>query len=87
MINCIQLYEPETLLIEYDQDYSEDDIKNLFKEERIFHIKIYSYCSFVHFYSHDGKSPVKSVTLIAAQLQSLNITETCKNIILNPFTH
>ncbi|CAF1016189.1 unnamed protein product [Rotaria sordida] len=52
-IKCIQLYYPETLLIEYDQQYSEYDIKNLFKNERIFHIKIYSFCAFVHFYCHD----------------------------------
>ncbi len=56
MINCIQLYLPEILLIEYDQEYSEDDIIKFFHKERIFHIKTYSYCSFVHFYSHDGKS-------------------------------
>ncbi|CAF3599964.1 unnamed protein product [Rotaria sordida] len=53
IINCIQLYYPETLLIEYDQEYSEDDIIKLFDKKKIFHIKIYSYCSFVHFYSHD----------------------------------
>jgi len=55
MINCIQLYCPEILLVEYDQEYSEDDIIKLFDEERIFHVKTYPYCSFVHFYSHDGK--------------------------------
>jgi hypothetical protein len=38
-IKCIQLYHPETLLVEYDQDYSEYDIKKLFKNERIFHIR------------------------------------------------
>ncbi|CAF2431942.1 unnamed protein product [Rotaria sp. Silwood2] len=54
-IKCIQLYHPETLLVEYDQEYSEYDIKNLFKNERIFHIKTYSFCAFVHFYCHDGK--------------------------------
>ncbi|UJR22381.1 hypothetical protein I4U23_025443 [Adineta vaga] len=54
MINCIQLYLPETLFIEYnDQDYSEDEIRKLFDNIKIFHIKSYSYCSFVHFYSHD----------------------------------
>ncbi|CAF0732105.1 unnamed protein product [Adineta ricciae] len=52
-IKCIQLYHPETLLIEYDQEYSECDIKNLFKNERIFHIKTYAHCAFVHFYCHD----------------------------------
>ncbi|CAF3434900.1 unnamed protein product [Rotaria sp. Silwood1] len=52
-IKCIQLYYPETLLVEYDQEYSEYDIKNLFKNERIFHIKTYSFCAFVHFYCHD----------------------------------
>jgi hypothetical protein len=57
MINCIQLYLPETLFIEYNhQEYSDDDIRKLFDKEKIFHIKTYSYCSFVHFYSHDGKS-------------------------------
>ena len=58
-IKCIQLYHPETLLIEYDQEYSECDIKNLFKNERIFHIKTYAHCAFVHFYCHDGKLHTK----------------------------
>ncbi|CAF3811897.1 unnamed protein product [Rotaria sp. Silwood1] len=53
IINCIQLYYPETLLIEYDQEYSEDDIIKLFDRKKIFHVKTYLYCSFVHFYSHD----------------------------------
>jgi hypothetical protein len=57
MINCIQLYLPEMLFIEYNhQQYSEDDIRKLFNQENIFDIKTYSYCSFVHFYSHTGKS-------------------------------
>jgi hypothetical protein len=55
MINCIQLYLPESLFIEYHQNYSEDDIRKLFNKDKIFHIKTYSYCSFVHFYSHHGK--------------------------------
>ena len=55
MINCIELYHSETLLIEHDQNYSEDDILKLFDKEKIFHIKTYPYCSFVHFYSHHGK--------------------------------
>jgi hypothetical protein len=55
MINCIQLYLPEILFIEYDEKYTEDDIRKLFNENYIFHIKTYSYCSFVHFYSHHGK--------------------------------
>ncbi len=56
MINCIQLYQPETLLIEYDQELTENEILKLFNKENIFHMKIYPYCSFVHFYSHDGKN-------------------------------
>ena len=56
MINCIQLYQPETLLIEYDQEYLEEDIFELFDKERISHVKSYPYCSFVHFYSHNGKN-------------------------------
>ncbi|CAF4503322.1 unnamed protein product [Rotaria socialis] len=52
-IKCIQLYHPETLLIEYDQEYSECDIKKLFIHQKLFHIKTYSHCAFVHFYSHD----------------------------------
>jgi len=52
MINCIQLYLPELLLIEYDQKYSQDDIIKLFDNKTIFHMKNYSHCSFVHFYSH-----------------------------------
>lgn len=55
MINCTQLYLPETLFIEHEKDYSEDNIAQLFNKKRIFHIKSYSYCSFVHFYSHEGK--------------------------------
>ncbi|CAF1179585.1 unnamed protein product [Adineta steineri] len=53
MINCIQLYQPETLFIEYDQEYFEDDIRKLFDKTRIFHVKTYPHCSFVHFYSHN----------------------------------
>jgi hypothetical protein len=57
IINCIQLYLPETLFIEYNsQQYSEDDLRKLFDQENIFHIKTYSNCAFVHFYSHTGKS-------------------------------
>jgi hypothetical protein len=55
MIHCIQLYLPEILFIEYDQEYTEDDVRKLLGKERIFHMKTYSYCSFVHFYSHHGK--------------------------------
>ncbi len=54
-IKCIQLYHPETLFVEYNQDYSEYDIKQLFKNKGVFHIKTYSSCAFVHFYSHEGK--------------------------------
>ncbi|CAF1633437.1 unnamed protein product [Adineta ricciae] len=53
MISCIQLYLPETLLIEYDDhDYSEDNFRQLFDDQVIFHIKTYPHCAFVHFYSH-----------------------------------
>ncbi|CAF2125611.1 unnamed protein product [Rotaria magnacalcarata] len=53
MINCIQLYLPEILLVEYDKEFSEDDIIKMFTGKRVFHVKTYLYCSFVHFYSHD----------------------------------
>ncbi|CAF4719725.1 unnamed protein product [Rotaria socialis] len=53
MINCIQLYLPETLLVEYDKEFSEDDIIKMFNGKRVFHVKTYLYCSFVHFYSYD----------------------------------
>ncbi|CAF1004064.1 unnamed protein product [Adineta steineri] len=49
-IKCIQLYHPETLFIEYDHEY---DIKKLFSNEKVFHIKTYPFCAFVHFFSHD----------------------------------
>ena len=54
-VKCIQLYCPEILLVEYDHEYTENDLRNLFTNEIIFHVKIYSLCAFIHFYSHDGK--------------------------------
>lgn len=53
-VQCIQLHHPETLLIEYDQEYTKSQIEEIFQNCRIFHIKIYSSCAFVHFYCHDG---------------------------------
>jgi hypothetical protein len=58
IIDCRPVFYPECLLIEHDRDYSLQTIEQLFHEQqtRIFHIKTYTYCSFVHFYSYHGKS-------------------------------
>lgn len=55
MIKCIQLYLPETLFVEYDQNLSSVELMEFFSKHNVFHIKIYSCCAFVHFYSHYGK--------------------------------
>ncbi|UJR26717.1 hypothetical protein I4U23_008032 [Adineta vaga] len=74
-IKCIQLYHPETLLIEYDQEYSEDEIKKIFKNGRIFHIKIYTFCAFVHFYSHDDNDIHKTESVPITHEQSEILSE------------
>ena len=70
MINCIQLYLPETLLIEYDDhDYSEDDFRRLFDDQAVFHIKMHTHCAFVHFYSHAGKCLLDNLSNTIGNLQ------------------
>ncbi|CAF0908841.1 unnamed protein product, partial [Didymodactylos carnosus] len=54
LVKYRQLYKPETLLVEYDDEKSADDVKTLFlNDHRIFHIKIHECCAFVHFFSND----------------------------------
>jgi hypothetical protein len=71
-IECIQLHRPETLLVEYDRALSDNDLKILFDKQRIFHIKTYSTCAFVHFYSHCGMSSIGYFSL-SIDLCSSNI--------------
>lgn len=56
IIHPIQLYLPEILLLEYDSNPSEDEIRTWFSSVHLFHIRTYSFCCFVHFFSHQGKS-------------------------------
>ena len=54
-IQCIELYHPETLLVEYDETHAEYELEKLLQDQRIFHVKSQSSCAFVHFHSYDGK--------------------------------
>ena len=54
-IQCIQLYHPETLLVEFDETLAEYELEKLLQDQRIFHIRSQSSCAFVHFHSYDGK--------------------------------
>lgn len=55
-IKCLQLYRPEILLIEYNDNYSEDEIrKKFFPNQDLFHLRTYSSYAIVHFYSPNGK--------------------------------
>ena len=56
IIHPVQLYLPEVLLLEYELNHSEEEIRQWFSPVHLFHIQTYSFCSFVHFYSHQGKS-------------------------------
>ena len=59
-IECIQLFQPETLLVDFDRDYSENELRHLFDNARIFHIKMYAFCAIVHFHSYEGKPIVRA---------------------------
>ena len=58
MIRCRSLYQPESLLIEYDQECSSEDLQEWLGEETAVQIKTYSRCAFAHFNSHRGQFSV-----------------------------
>ena len=58
MVTCRPVYQPESLLVEHEQDYSAEDLQQWLGEETEVHIKTYPHCSFVHFRSHQGQFSV-----------------------------
>ena len=55
MVACRPLYQPESLLIECEQECSSEDLQEWLGEETGAHIKTYSSCAFAHFNSHRGQ--------------------------------
>jgi hypothetical protein len=58
MITCRALYQPSSLLVEYDRAYSSADLQEWLGEETRVQVKTYSNCAFVHFNSHHGRFSV-----------------------------
>ena len=81
-IDAIKLYLPEILLVEYDEHHSDEEINSWFAKENIFHIKTYPFCSFVHFYSHQGQSTI-SCLFNLTNCRYLDLQQSMKRISLD----